>query len=210
MKFLQGKYIRGEVYFPVPLHFLDKNSPRGEVLHHLRKKSVIKYLKGTPNKKKVKLNRSIVGGFILTKLGNLDCVCSQVDLLCSQISEQFLFLLQDLSLKKQPKTSKMTHLWRFGGYQKWHLGAQIKILKPLFNTNTPLKPSFRHFGNHFGPRKSDFWPFYFFLVIFPFKFPLKPKKSTHIGRKGRRLKTKTLLKPVNQVAKLARMQNNDF
>ena len=26
----------------------------------------------------------------------------------------------------------------------------------------PLKPPFRHFGNHFGPRKSDFWPFYLF------------------------------------------------
>ena len=26
----------------------------------------------------------------------------------------------------------------------------------------PLKPPFRNFGNHFGFRKSDFWPFYFF------------------------------------------------
>ena len=25
-----------------------------------------------------------------------------------------------------------------------------------------IKPPFRHFGNHFGPRKSDFWPFYLF------------------------------------------------
>ena len=57
MNFLQGKYIRGKVYFPVPLHFWIKNSPRGEVLHHLRKKSAIKYLKGTPNKS-VKLDKS--------------------------------------------------------------------------------------------------------------------------------------------------------
>ena len=35
----------------------------------------------------------------------------------------------------------------------------------------------------------------------------KPKKSTHMGRKGRRAKTKTVLKPVNQVAKLGSMQN---
>ena len=40
--------------------------------------------------------------------------------------------------------------------------VKIKILRPLFNTNTPLKPPFRHFGNHFGPRKSDFWPFFLF------------------------------------------------
>ena len=26
----------------------------------------------------------------------------------------------------------------------------------------PLKTPFRHFGNHFGPWKSDIWPFYWF------------------------------------------------
>ena len=50
----------------------------------------------------------------------------------------------------------------FGGTENGTSGARIKILRPLFNTNTPLKPPFRHFGNHFGPRKSDFWPFYLF------------------------------------------------
>ena len=49
-----------------------------------------------------------------------------------------------------------------GGTKNGTWGARIKILRPLFNTNTPLKPPFRHFGNHFGPRKSDFWPFYLF------------------------------------------------
>ena len=57
---------------------------------------------------------------------------------------------------------------REAGYQVVHcytrtengtFGAQIKILRSLFITNTPLKPLFRHFGNHFRPRKSDFWPF---------------------------------------------------
>ena len=51
----------------------------------------------------------------------------------------------------------------FGGTENGTWGAQIKILRPLFNTNTPpLKPPVRHFGNHFGPQKSDFWPFYWF------------------------------------------------
>ena len=49
-----------------------------------------------------------------------------------------------------------------GGTKNGTSGARIKILRPLFNTNTPLKPPFRHFGNHFGPWKSDFWPFYWF------------------------------------------------
>ena len=48
------------------------------------------------------------------------------------------------------------------------------------------------------------------LVIFPLKFPLKPKKSTDMGRKGCRAKTKTVLKPVNEGAKLGSMQNKDF
>ena len=55
-----------------------------------------------------------------------------------------------------PITPKMGHFGCFGGPENGTSGAQIKILRPLFNTNTPLKPQFRHFGNHFGPRKSDF------------------------------------------------------
>ena len=70
-----------------------------------------------------------------------------------------------------PKTPILGVFGYFGGTENGTSGARIKILRPLFNTNTPLKPPFRHFGNHFGPRKSDFWPFYF-LVIFPLKFPV--------------------------------------
>ena len=61
-----------------------------------------------------------------------------------------------------PKTPKMGVLGYFGGTENGTSGAQIKILKSLFNTNTPLKPPFSHFGNNFRPRKSDFWPFYWF------------------------------------------------
>ena len=61
-----------------------------------------------------------------------------------------------------PKTPKMGVFGYTGGTENGTSGARIKILRPLFNTNTPLKPPFRHFGNHFGPPKSDFWPFYFF------------------------------------------------
>ena len=44
----------------------------------------------------------------------------------------------------------------FGGTESGTSGARIKILRPLFNTNPPLNPPLRYFGNHFGPRKSDF------------------------------------------------------
>ena len=75
-----------------------------------------------------------------------------------------------------PKTPKMGVFGYFGGTKNGTWGARIKILRPLFNTNTPLKPPFRHFGNHFGPRKSDFWPFYFF-IHFPIEIPIGPARG---------------------------------
>ena len=71
-----------------------------------------------------------------------------------------------------PKTPILGVFGYFGGTENGTWGARIKILRPLFNTNTPLKPLFRHFGNHFGPRKSDFWPFYFF-GRFPIEIPIE-------------------------------------
>ena len=72
-----------------------------------------------------------------------------------------------------PKTPILGVFGYFGSTEKGTWGARIKILRPLFNTNTPLKPQLRHFGNHFGPRKSDFWPFYFF-GHFPIEIPMGP------------------------------------
>ena len=67
---------------------------------------------------------------------------------------------------RYPQNSQKHPKWPIlgvlGGTKNGTWGARIKILRPLFNTNTPLKPPFRHFGNHFGPRKSDFWPFFLF------------------------------------------------
>ena len=74
--------------------------------------------------------------------------------------------------EKSRKITKWVILGVLGGTKNGTWGAQIKILRPLFNTNTPLKPPFRHFGNHFGPRKSDFWPFYFF-GHFPIEIPIE-------------------------------------
>ena len=62
----------------------------------------------------------------------------------------------------------------------------------------------------FWTTEKWFLAIFLILVIFPLKFPLKPEKSTHMGRKGRRAKTKTVLKPVNEGAKLGSMQNKDF
>ena len=89
---------------------------------------------------------------------------------------------------RYPQKAKMTHFCfcfrsssigrpspKNGGTKNGTWGARIKILRPLFNTNPPLKPPFRHFGNHFGPWKSDFWPFYFF-GHFPIEIPIEAKK----------------------------------
>ena len=48
------------------------------------------------------------------------------------------------------------------------------------------------------------------LVIFPLKFPLKPKKTITIGRKGPRAKTKIVLKSVSKVDQLGSMHNLKF
>ena len=64
-------------------------------------------------------------------------------------------------------------------------------------------------GTILDPGKVIFGHFIYF-GHFPIEIPIEAEKSTHMGRKGRRTKTKTVLKPVNQVAKLGNMQNKDF
>ena len=71
-----------------------------------------------------------------------------------------------------PKTPKMGVFGYFGGTENGTSAARIKIVRPLFNTNTPPKTPFQNFGNHFGPPKSDFWPFYFF-GHFPIEIPIE-------------------------------------
>ena len=44
----------------------------------------------------------------------------------------------------------------FGGTENGTSSARIKILRPLFNTNIHPKTPIIHFGNRFGPPKSDF------------------------------------------------------
>ena len=84
----------------------------------------------------------------------------------------------------------MTHLGVLRGTKNDTSGARIKILRPLFNTNTPpLKPPFRHFGNHFGPPKSDFWPFH----IFPIEIPIETEKIQNSHFPGSKCSTLTYL-----------------
>ena len=70
--------------------------------------------------------------------------------------QNFLRRLLPLELNFSSPLSKMTYFGRFGDTKNGTSGARIKILRPLFNRNTPLKPPLRHFWNHFGPPKSDF------------------------------------------------------
>jgi len=48
------------------------------------------------------------------------------------------------------------------------------------------------------------------FLLYDLSFPLKPESGAYMGRRGRRAKTKTVLKTLRQVAKLGSMQNNDF
>ena len=56
----------------------------------------------------------------------------------------------------------------------------------------PLKPPFRHFGNHFGPPKSDFWPFYIF-GHFPIEIPIETEKIQNSHFPGSKCSTLTYL-----------------
>ena len=74
-----------------------------------------------------------------------------------------------------PKYPKKTILGVLGGTKNGTSGVRIKILRPLFNTNTPPKtPHLDTLGTILDPGKVIFGHF-IFLVIFPLKFPLKPK-----------------------------------
>ena len=54
-------------------------------------------------------------------------------------------------------------------------GARIKTQRPLFNTNTPPKTPIQTLWEPFWTPEKGFLAILFFLVIFPLKFPLKPK-----------------------------------
>ena len=63
-----------------------------------------------------------------------------------------------------------------GGVFVLKSGLRILIWAPQVPFLVPPKTlgvPFRHFGNHFGPGKSDFWPFYFF-GHFPIEIPMGP------------------------------------
>ena len=64
-------------------------------------------------------------------------------------------------------------------------------------------------GTILDPGKVIFDHFIYF-GHFPIEIPIEAEKSTYMGKKGCRAKTKTVLKPVNQVAKLGNTQNKDF
>ena len=84
--------------------------------------------------------------------------------------------------------------------------GSVVPLAMFIDQNHPQNPQKDTLGTQIGPRKEIFGHFIDF-GHFPIEIPIKSKKSTHMGRKGHREKTKTVLKPVNQVAKHESMQN---
>ena len=66
----------------------------------------------------------------------------------------------------------MTHFCFFGGTENGTWGAQIKILRPLFSTNIPLKPLVRAI---LDPGKAIFGHFIDF-GHFPIEIPIEDEK----------------------------------
>ena len=73
-----------------------------------------------------------------------------------------------------PKMAKTPHFCHFH-FKNCTLDAQIKILRPLFNTNQPPKPPKSHLRNQNWTSKSDFWSF-FQLCIFFSRFPISTSR----------------------------------
>ena len=93
----------------------------------------------------------------------------------------------------------MTHFGFLRGTENGTWGAQIKILRPLFYPNTPLKtPHLDTLGAILDPGKAIFGHFIDFG-----HFPLKPKNFTANGRKCPT--AKTVLESVNKTEQLVGM-----
>ena len=70
----------------------------------------------------------------------------------------------------------------FGGNENGTSGARIKILRPLFNTNSPPKtPHLDTLGTILDPRKVIFGHFIYF-GHFPIEIPIEAEKSITMGR----------------------------
>ena len=63
----------------------------------------------------------------------------------------------------------------FGGTENGTWGAQIKILRPLFNTNTSPDPHLDALGAILDPRKAIFGHFSYF-GHFPIEIPIEAEK----------------------------------
>ena len=67
-----------------------------------------------------------------------------------------------------PKTAKMTYFGRFGDTKNGPSSARIKILRQLFNTNTPQNPHLDTLGTILDPRKVIFSHFVLFVEFWSF------------------------------------------
>ena len=107
----------------------------------------------------------------------LNCACSQVVPTGSQISELFLFLLQDLSFPWWQFFFDYNGKGSFWGYQKWHLGCPNQNSERTFiDQNHPQNPQKDTLGTQIGPRKVIFSHFFYF-VHFPIEIPIVVEKK---------------------------------
>ena len=77
----------------------------------------------------------------------------------------------------------------FWGTEHGTSGARIKILRPLFNTNTPLKPHLATLGTILDPGKVIFGHFIDF-GHFPIEIPIEAEKFYGQQKEGSYIKNK--------------------
>ena len=70
----------------------------------------------------------------------------------------------------EPKTPKLTHFQCFGGTENGTSDARIKILRQLFNTNTPQNPHLDTLGTILDPRKVILSHFVLFVEFWSFSW----------------------------------------
>ena len=82
---------------------------------------------------------------------------------------------------KRPKWVNFAVFGHFWGTENGTAGAWIKILRPLFNRNNPLKHSFRNFGDLYGPQEVIFGHLIDF-GHFPIEIPIEAERNYHHGK----------------------------
>ena len=112
--------------------------------------------------------------------------------------------LPSLRWAKNTQTDPFSMFW---GYRKWHFGCPNQNSKTTFQYKYPPKTPIQTLWEPFWTPEKWFLAILLLLVIFPLKFPLKPKNTITMGRSWATEETKYVLRPVKQWEQFGNMHN---